>query len=694
MIALDKADMAQDQSREWLETNGLGGYASSTMLGANTRRYHGLLVAALHPPADRFVLLSKLEETLETGAGRFELSTNQYPGAIHPHGYQYFRRFRLDLFPSFVYAAGEVMLEKTVFMPHGENTVVVQYRVLDWGALAPAQRQCRLELRPLLAFRGFHELTRANGALRANIQADQGTVSMQPYDSLPRLYFAHDADAMVAGGDWYYNFEYAVERERGLDFQEDLFNPFQLTFELNETRSIATVVASLAPRQVSDVPAFKRVETERRRSIATPAVRAGALHDDSEAMLRRAADQFLVSRGEHSTVIAGYHWFGDWGRDTMIALPGLTLTTGRHDLAREVLLTYASRVDQGMLPNRFPDRGEAPEYNAADATLWFFYAAHAYLRATGDFALIRKLLPVFADIIAWHIRGARHGIRVDDDGLLHAGEPGVQLTWMDARVNGRVITPRIGKPVEIQALWHNALRVMADLSRQDGDTQSSARYAAMAEKTKLSFGAKFWNPTTECLFDVIDCEPLFRPNKNGVSAERALERREPSAKTAVDPSIRPNQLFAISLPFALLEGPRAKSVLKVAIEQLLTPYGLRTLSPHDPRFCGRYEGGVESRDSAYHQGTVWPWLLGPFITAYRKTYGHSEETAALGIAWLQPILDHMTEAGVCQISEVFDGDAPHRPGGCIAQAWSVAEVLRCLVEELGDPPDPAAKKAV
>jgi predicted glycogen debranching enzyme len=412
----------------------------------------------------------------------------------------------------------------------------------------------------------------------------------------------------------------------------------------------ATVIASTEKRNAGDAEQFRIAEIERRESI-------GAGRDPFERALFQAADQFIVRRGEGSTVIAGYHWFSDWGRDTMIALPGLTLATGRYDEARGMLLAFADSVDRGMLPNRFPDAGETPEYNTVDATLWFFEAVRAFAAHTGDHEFVRtRLYPVLADIIGWHQQGTRYGIRLDADGLLLAGEPGVQLTWMDAKVGDWVVTPRYGKPVEIQALWYNALRVMEELSGE-------AKYREMADRARDSFRQLFWNEAAGCLYD-------------GVNGDQR------------DASIRPNQIFAVSLHHTILAGEQAKKVVGAVERHLLTPYGLRSLAPSDPQYRGRYEGDPFSRDRAYHQGTVWPWLAGPFITAYLKVNGRSAKSRKQADRWLSELHRFMLDEGGGQLPEVFDGDAPHRAGGCMAQAWSVAELLRVYVEEL-----PAAKPA-
>jgi predicted glycogen debranching enzyme len=612
--------------REWLETNGIGGFASSTVIGLNTRRYHGLLVAATQPPVDRMVLLSKFEETLVVGERRFELSCNRYPGVIHPQGHVYLREFRSDPFPTFVYEIDGLELTKTVFMPHGENTTVIEY--------ALAGGQAMLELRPLIAFRDYHSTTHQNSSIDGRLRIEPGRVACSPYQGCPTLYLAHTDGEVRPDGDWYRNFEYTVEQERGLDFQEDLFNPLLLTFRIADLAP-ATVVASTEPRDAGCAPQLRAREAARRVAV----LRDVPADDSFTRALVRAADQFIVKRGEESTVIAGYHWFSDWGRDTMIALPGLTLATGRYEEARRILLAFAASVDRGMLPNRFPDAGETPEYNTVDATLWFFEAARAYLAYTGDYGFVRtRLLDVLADIVAWHERGTRYGIRVDEDGLLLAGEPGVQLTWMDAKIGDWVVTPRHGKPVEIQALWYNALRVMADLS---GDP----KYTAMARKARDHFAPLFWNQEAGCLYDVV----------NGDTR---------------DGSIRPNQILAVSLFHSMLPDDLAARVVDTVERHLLTPYGLRSLAPSDPQYRGRYEGGPSSRDSAYHQGTVWPWLIGPFVTAYTRVHGRPPD-------WQEPFRQYLEEQGG-QLPEVFDGDAPHRAGGCMAQAWSVAELLRCL----------------
>ncbi len=640
-------DLDAALDREWLETNGQGGFASSTIAGLNTRRYHGLLVAATKPPVGRMVLLSKLEETLIIDGKSFELSANQYPGVIHPQGYQYQTRFRLDPFPVFTYQVEGVEIEKSVFMVEGENTTVVQYQ------LKTPHDSVRLELRPLIAFRDYHNTTHENAGLDATVSSQPGLASVAPYQGLPRLYLAHDADAAETTGSWYRNFEYRVEQERGLDYREDLFNPLVLRFGLS-ARATAAIVASTERHDVREAPRLRKNEIARRNQVAD----AAPVKDELVRSLVTAADQFIVARGEQKTVIAGYHWFSDWGRDTMIALPGLTLVTGRFEIARSILLEFSKHVDQGMLPNRFPDAGEQPEYNTVDGTLWFFEAIRAYADYTGDYEFVRKnLYDVLTDIITWHVRGTRYGIRVDDSGLLTSGTAGVQLTWMDAKVGDWVVTPRHGKPVEIQALWHNALCIMEDLAGKFADADGQRRYSTMATLARWSFNRLFWNESAGCLYDVVNGGPP-------------------------DASLRPNQILAVSLHHGMLSPERARAVVDVIARELLTPYGLRTLAPGDSRYVGHYGGDQHARDSAYHQGTVWPWLLGPFLSAYVKVNGGTEEARMQAAKWLEPFRKHLREAGLGQVSEILDGDLPHRPRGCIAQAWSVAELLRAAVEEV------------
>ena len=646
------ASPEESLKREWLETNGIGGFASSTLWGMNTRRYHGLLTAATTPPVGRVVLLSKLEETAIVDDRRFELSTNRYPGVLHPQGFRYLVNFRLDPFPVFRYDIGGILIEKTVFMVHGENTTVVQYTLLSGHA-------CAFEIQPLMAFRDYHSLTHQNQTLQNECVFDSGRVMFRPYDGMPALYLVHEDAAVEKTGYWYRNFEYEAERDRGLDFTEDLFNPFLMRFELlpGVTRSI---VATTSGRGVEQAAEMREAELLRRQQVAANT----SFQDPLARSLVAAADHYIVNRGDGKTIVAGYQWFSDWGRDTMIALPGITLVTGRHDVARAILGEFARHVSQGMLPNRFPDECEEPEYNTVDAALWFFEAARAYLRYTRDEEFVlRELYPKLKEIIDWYLAGTRYGIRAETDGLLHAGEAGTQLTWMDAKIGDWVVTPRRGKPVEVQALWYNALRVQQQLARAVGDHSAEVLLGEMSEHVRLSFNHLFWNDERECLYDVIDGDTR-------------------------DASIRPNQIFAVSLTNSIVDQERGRKIVRAVERHLLTPLGLRSLAPSDPAYRPQYGGSVASRDSAYHQGTVWPWLIGPFITAYMRVNRDSSEARGKVRCWLSSFEEHLRRAGLGHISEIADGSAPHNPGGCVAQAWSVGELLRAIAEDVLEFPNP------
>ena len=481
-----------------------------------------------------------------------------------------------------------------------------------------------------------------------NYQTEENCVSIKPIADLPELFLNHNAHETEKTGFWYRNFELAIEEERGFDFHEDLFQPFALKFDLSDA---AIVIASTEKQNFSNAGKLEKAEIKRREKLVKIAGAATDFHKE----LVFAADQYIVARGDGKTVIAGYPWFSDWGRDTMIALPGLTLSTNRAEIAKEILLEFSKHISEGMIPNRFPDAGDRAEYNTVDATLWYFEAIRAYAEKTNDFDFVQKeLYAKLADVIFCHLRGTRYNIHVDTDGLLYAGEEGTQLTWMDAKYGDEVFTPRIGKPVEIQALWYNALRIMADFAGKFDHAEDGKRFSQMAEIAKEHFNQTFWNETEQCLFDV------------------AINGRR-------DASVRPNQIFAVSLHYAILDdAERARKVVEKVEKELLTPVGLRSLSPDDVSYRPIYIGSPFERDSAYHQGTVWAWLIGGFVDALRKTSENKEETEAKIAEILKGFQTHLAEAGIGQISEIFDADAPFKPRGCFAQAWSVAEVLRVL----------------
>ena len=646
-------DVCRDFERatelEWLETDGLGGWASSTILGAHTRRYHGLLVAATHPPVGRMVLLSRLDETVtvrhEEDEAGFDLACNRFPGAIHPRGFEHLASFRKGVFPVWDYAFAGVKLRKTIVSMNGEPTRLVLYELLE------APGPVRLVLRPFFAGRDYHATAHANGFVHREGTFSGSSLAYRMYDGLPEVFVHVPGAAWQPSPDWWNRFQYDRERERGLDCEEDLFTPGVLMVDLAPGARLGVIVSTsdLAGRD-----AFALLETERLRRAAV--LDAFGSSDPFCRALAAAGDSFIVRRGaDLRTVIAGYHWFSDWGRDTMISLPGLCLITRRFEEAKGILRAFAHAVSEGMLPNRFPDQGETPEYNTVDASLWYFVAVWKYLQATGDDGFVRgELLPVLKEILAWHRRGTRHGIREDADGLLASGEPGVQLTWMDARVGDWVVTPRAGKPVEIQALWVNALSILAALRERWGGDGSDLRQRSAT--AAAHFNDLFWNEDAGFLYD-------------NVSA------------SGRDASLRPNQLLALSLPFPLVTGERAERILSAVEAKLLTPVGLRTLAPGDPAYRPGCTGSPTERDGAYHQGTVWPWLLGPYLTALVRVRG--EDGRRQGRELLAAFAPHLGKAGLGSVSEIFDSDPPHTPRGCIAQAWSVAEILRAAVEDVG-----------
>jgi len=600
----------------------------------------------VEPPVVRRVLLAKLDAALWDGKDYYQLSTNRWPGAVHPTGHQYIDSFTNQPWPTWVYAAAGWRLQQEVLMPEGLNAAVARWTLLQSGG------PVRLEIRPKVTSRDFHSLGHSHDFPKPLLSPAAGHFRMDWSDGRCGLTIAHHG-AFSPGPDVYYNYVYEREWDRGFDYQEDLFQPGVIRFELRPGAA-ATLVASLDPLACDSVDALMDRERVRRRSQSFP-----LLQDDPAAVeLARASRHFLVRRGRDWTIIAGYPWFGDWGRDTFVSLPGLTLVTGRQEVARSILKNFAQFVSEGMMPNRFPDSGGSPIYNTADAALWFVYALGKYRDYTNDEELPRELFPTVQHILERYEHGTRYGIRLDDDGLLLAGQPGTQLTWMDAKIGDWVVTPRMGKPVEIQALWYHALQFGRRMALRLGLPELGRHYASLLARALASFEPTFWNPAAACCHDVI--APDGTP----------------------DPSIRPNQLLVVALSPDLLTPSKRKLLVETAARELLTPMGLRTLSPRDPLYVGHYQGDPKSRDASYHQGTVWPWLIGPFITAYVKAHGGSAAARKQARAYLEPLFEHLDQAGLGHISEVADGDQPHTPGGCIAQAWSLAEPLRALYEDL------------
>jgi len=609
---------------EWLEADNQGGFASGTTALARTRRYHALLLTATTPPTGRVVLVNGIEAWVDTPSGRFFLSAQRYaPDTTYPDGADRIAAFSHDPWPAWTFRLpdGTTLRQEIVVDPDEGETL------LRWQG-----GPCVLSVRPLLSGRDYHSLHRENAAFAFAATARAGNVAWRPYPGLPAI-AALTNGAYAHAPQWYRNFLYTEERERGLDCIEDLASPGTFTFDLAAGDAVMILRAGdgLSVRAASR--AARLIESERARR-APPAI-------------ARAADAYFADRGSGRTLIAGFPWFTDWGRDTFIAMRGLALGTGRVEEAEAILSQWADTVSEGMLPNRFPDASGAPEYNAVDASLWFIVAVHDLL-AAGATKERDRLTAAVEAILTGYERGTRFGIGADTDGLLCAGVPGVQLTWMDAKVGDHVITPRIGKPVEVQALWINALRIAAAWS---------PRWADLAAKAQASFVVRFPDPATGGLLDVVDADHV-------------------SGRT--DARVRPNQIFAVGgLPFAMLEGAAARKTVDLVEARLLTPLGLRTLGPADPDYVGHYRGGPAQRDGAYHQGTAWPWLMGPFVAAWLRVRGDTQSAKTEAARrFLPPLLAHLEVAGLGHVSEVVDGDAPHTPGGCPFQAWSLGELIR------------------
>lgn len=661
-IQLDR-EITQDFERvtgiEWLEPNGLGGWAGTTVAGAHSRRDHGLLVAATRPEQSaeqRTVLLSRLDETIHAGGESFDLGCNRFPGAVAPRGFEYLASFRKDLFPVFEYEAGGVRLRKTVTAVEGENTTLVLYEVLE------APGPFLLSLRPFLAGRDEHALASASQVPAPEVTFEASTLRLRSRAEEPEVFVAVPGADFQANPHWWYRFEYELDRQRGVDFQEDLWTPGVFGRELSAGDRLGVVISTADPHGRDAFALFEK-ERKRREKI----LKALPIQDALAQQLALAGDGFLVRRGaQQRFVAAGYPWLGERSRDAMIALPGLCLVTGRFEDAKKVLRAAARALDKGMLPDRLSGNADPSEIASADASLWFCVAAWKYLQATGDEDFARDvLLPAVRRIVQACQKGTHHGIRMDEDGLLLAADPEVALTWMDGRIDGRPVTPRSGKPVEVEALWVNVLSILAELEKRCGDADEAKRRSREAKRAQKSFEETFWNEEGGSLFDVI-----------------SGERR--------DDSLRPNQVIALALPFPVLPKEKAARVLEAVQRKLYTPVGLRTLAPDHPAYRPRHEGGPVERELAGHQGTVWSWLLGPYLTALVRVHGAAGRKQ--GLAAIEALRPRFAEAGPGSLSEVFDGDAPHAPRGCIARAWSVAEVLRAWVEDL-QPAAPRAKEA-
>ncbi len=710
--------------REWLLTNGIGGFSSSTIIGANSRRYHGLLIASLDPPVARHLVLSQLHETILLDGKEYDLhsfSTGDYikMGCFSQQS------FELDPLPLFSYCFGDVSIEKTVALVYGENTVVIQYRIRTGAGAVD------MKVAPLVNFRDYHgESSRHH--MRFRQQAGECHTIVYPYDmGIEILIGCAGSRYEVLPHCWFEGMYYPVEQERGLNAYEDHYIPgifhirtgaesenvFSVVCTIGENIAVSMHDAEVADKNMDesmhDTEAAGRNmdasmydargtgkyidasygQTVIESEVARISKLTAGCKDDFHRALARSADHFIVYRRSTGakTIIAGYPWFTDWGRDAMISLDGLTLSTGRYEEAAEILTTFSRYIKYGLVPNMFPDGGEEPGYNTVDAALWFFEAVFRYVEKTGDIRLVReKLYGSMIQIISKYRDGTLHGIHMDEDCLITAGNEDTQLTWMDAKADCTVFTPRHGKAVEINALWYNALKVMenisarigteaaegvgssAEVSEHSGNAEVSdyrcnvgvaseyccnaavaSEYSRLAEKVKKSFAEVFWNEGKKCLYDVVNGD--YR-----------------------DESVRPNQILAVSLSFPVVKGVIAECVVKKVWKELYTPYGLRSLSPASKQYRGRYIGDRYARDSAYHQGTVWAWLIGHFITAFRRTLGREPMYSDMPEKFLKPFSDHLNHACLGSISEIFDGDEPLTPRGCFAQAWSVAEVLRAF----------------
>jgi len=641
--------------REWLEADGLGGFASGTVSGVRTRRYHALLLTATTPPTGRVVLVNGFDAWIENGGRSSALTTQRYaPDVLHPDGASRIASFVGEPWPTWRFAVGDVALTQEVFAAHGTGTVVVTWTLTAGGPID-------LHVRALISGRDYHATHHENGAFRFDAAPSSGSVAFRPYDGVPSIVSLSNG-AYRHAPEWYRNFLYTAERDRGLDATEDLASPGVLTWRLSAPGDRAVWILKaggahpIEPRTRDEVIAIADDLTARERDRRMAFASA----------LDRAADAYLVQRGTGRTIIAGYPWFTDWGRDTFIAVRGLCLATGRLRDARDVLVAWADAVSEGMLPNRFPDAGDAPEFNAVDASLWYVVAVGELLeRARGSSSVLaatdREALEfAVLSIVDGYAAGTRYGIRLDDDGLLAAGAAGVQLTWMDARVGDRVITPRIGKPVEIQALWLNALHVAA---------RFNAPWLEPLARGRRAFADRFWN-SDGYLADVVDVDHV---------------------RGTRDDTFRPNQILAVGgLPLAIVEGPRARAIVDAVEARLLTPLGLRSLAPGEPGYAARYVGDSASRDAVYHQGTAWPWLIGPFVDAWLRVHGSDPDRRAdARRRFVEPLLDHLRRAGLGHVSEIADAEAPFTPRGCPFQAWSLGELIRLEREILATPVEPS-----
>ncbi len=656
--------------KEWLVTNGLGGYASSTILGVNTRKYHGLLIGAVHPPRDRRLFLAKLDEDVVIGNSVRRLGTNEFPNAFFPKGYEFLQEFSISPFPKCIYSVQDIVITKTIFMPHRKNAVVVKYAIKSKNL-----SDVRVRIFPMVNWRPFHSTTEKAKAQRAFQQESREKETNIAFRSPRSTLLLMSTDGRyVAEEEWIEQLYFREEEHRGESCLDDCLRPGYFEFEVKaggekniKVIAVADEYESNAIRILRELPSsynglnslFENEVSRHASLLATFYTAHDSLNKSNWlSWLILATDSFVVTgkSQKERVIIAGYPWFESWGRDTFISLPGLLLATGRFEDAKKVFLSYARFCRGGLIPNFIPEQGEQASYNSVDGTLWYVNAIFQYLKYTGDFNFVYDhLWDTLTMIFDRHVKGTDHDIHVDTDGLLLHGP---QLTWMDSSLDGKPVNPRAGKAVEVQALWYNALGILELLSSRFGEDHLAEDLRGLAKRAQESFSMKFWNEERNCLCDVVT------PN-------------------GPDESIRPNQIIAVALDFTALDNSRATNVVDLVMRELLTPYGLRTLERDDPRYLGTYAGDRHNRDNAYHNGTVWPWLLGPFTTAFLKVKGDADHARGRALKFLLPLLSkQVSEGGIGMLSEIFDGEPPHKPRGCIAQAWSVAEPLRAYFEDV------------
>ncbi len=666
--------------REWVITNGIGGYAGSSIIGAHTRKHHGMLIASLHAPTERYMVLSKIHESLDFGGKKYSLKTNQRVGKKYENGQDYLQRFIFNELPTFIYQVKGFYMEKTISFDYGKNTIAIGYDIVN------GPEEVAFTMVPAFNFRDHNNGSKI-GELDFNKDVAGQEITLVPtnrkikklqkkYD-IKIKYFTSEGAVKESNDKYDEGLALQTEIDTGMSYVDNNYTPYEVVVTLQpyEKKKIS-VICTIEKEYTTD--AFAIIDENRKRIQAL--VEKAGYEDEFAKDLVQAADNFIVDRAStgYKTVLAGLPWFTDWGRDTMIALQGLTLVTKRFEDTKGILKTFAQYVNNGLVPNMFPDEGLDPLYNTVDASMWYFYSVDKYLEYTGDYDFVRdEIYPKLEEIIEAYKKGTDFKIHMDKDYLIHAGGDYDQVTWMDVRVGKWVVTPRHGKAVEINALWYNALKVMEKLAEKFG--KDSKGYADLAEKVKVSFNKRFWNEKKNCLYDVVDeyVNPLLaKPSLN------PFNQTETAIYIKDNDQVRPNQIWAVSLPYTMLPNDKAKKVVETVWQQLYGTYGLRSLSPDDEAYHGIYFGKLHDRDAAYHQGTVWAFPMGGFLTALVKVNNYSKESIEMARKLMAPVADHLMDGCIGSIAEIFDGDAPHVSRGCYAQAWSVGEMLRAYVEDI------------